>query len=649
MASHSSAKLSDVNLASAFSLMRHSMKKKVQEVVQQSAANLAELVMFLVLSHQNLNDPKYACELSEEILQRFDNWHNELLNSCFNFKRINYRHISDFKFNLATSKGSDKLFAKLDKLTDMMRSPAAISEIVEEPNRLKCFLLDVVKIIDAKVSLTDAPAEPTQSPLQLSRPDATTPIHTDASAKPLQPRSEPVQPQPPRTTIVDFEVKKLEEKRRYQTQSDYLQQDRSSTLYELNDDSRNYLTEKTQVNESRFTSEYARSRKSVNDPKKYGKAPLPRDQHTREPSNPPTQKRKSTTKVVVSTRHIEELHEENKENFVHHQSSGRNDKTPFVSKASSKPNSASNSYIGIESVSDFLGNYRAADPDPHRMLRLSDHSGEADSSMLNFSERKPKSQFEVRAIEDDHQPDERNLKSDQITALKFRDCFEASAAPRLTTSHLIASSSYDLFLEHQDHKAASNSIGAVPLQQFNTNQQSDCMTFHGTNNPDNFVSNTSEQNKILKNFLTFSNNAAVDYQSKTDLDLSQAVQPKKKASQKDLTGKNYKSESEQSINFAKKRGSETYQSGTEQQQLFTSNPTQAEKKAPTYSTNQDKPSPQHASQDLDRRSDHSPNIFKNSDARYPSIIQRTRETRKDHSRQSAQPAQQSHADHSDRP
>ena len=153
MASHSSAKLSDVNLASAFSLMRHSMKKKVQEVVQQSAANLAELVMFLVLSHQNLNDPKYACELSEEILQRFDNWHNELLNSCFNFKRINYRHISDFKFNLGTSKGSDKLFAKLDKLTDMMRSPAAISEIVEEPNRLKCFLLDVVKIIDAKVSL----------------------------------------------------------------------------------------------------------------------------------------------------------------------------------------------------------------------------------------------------------------------------------------------------------------------------------------------------------------------------------------------------------------------------------------------------------------------------------------------------------------
>lgn len=619
MASHSSGKLSDINLISSFSLVKQSMKKKVQDIVQQSAANLTELVMFLVLSHQNLNDPRYQCELTEDILVRFDTWHNELLNSCLNFKRINYRHISDFKFNLGTSKGSDKLFAKLDRLTDMMRNPAAISEIVDEPNRLRNFMLDVVRILEVKLDSCIGLTDSQSAQHQLARNDILVMNHADVSNKPPQVRSAAVQPPASTSTEVSSEAKKTEERRKYNTQSEYLPQDRSSTLFELHDETRNYLTEKSGTNESKFTSDYARCRKSVNDPKKYGKAPLPRDQQPRESSNPPAQKRKSTTKVVVSTRQIEEAQEDNKENLVHHQSISRFEKTPIMSKESSKPNSTSNSYIGIESVSDFLGNYRAADPDPQRMLRLSSHSGEADCSLLNFSERKPKSQFEVKLIEDERQPsiyhfEEKTPTSEHVAGLKYKDGSEHSSISRMPASHLVANHAYDSILDRQEHKSATNIIGGVHLQQFNTNQQSECMTFHGTNNPDNFVSNTSEQNKILKNFLTFSNNVAVEMQTKADLDLLQAVQPKKKGSQKDLIGKSYKSENEQSVSISKKRGSETYQSGSDQQ-LFTSNVSQGERRVTTYSTNQEKPSPQGSLQEADRRADHSPNIFKHTDQR----------------------------------
>lgn len=620
MATHSSAKLSDLDLISSFSQVKPGMKKKVQEIVQQSAANLAELVVFLVLSHQNLNDPKFSCDLSEDILERFDNWHNELLNTCLNFKRINCRHISDFKFNLGTSKGSDKLFAKLDRLTDTMRSPAAISEIIDEPNKLRNFLLDVVRIVEAKIGERVASPEPALAHSRLPRQDPLIAIPAEAANKARQSRADPMQSFATRSASIEAEVKKVEEKRKYQTQSEYLQQDKSSTLYELHhDDSRNYLTEKIGSNETKFTSEYARSRKSVNDPKKYGKAPVARDQQSREPSNPPGQKRRSTTKVVVSTRLIEEVHEDNKENLVHHQSVSKLEKATVVSKESSKPNSSSNSYIGIESISDFLGNYRAAEPDPQRMLRLSDHSGEGENSMLNFSDRKPKSQFEVRLVEEGRQQsvsqaDDRTPKSDQAANFKFRDDFNASSFSRISANHLLANSAFDLFLEQQE-KAATTPIGGVSLQQFNTNQQSDCMTFHGTNNPDNFVSNTSEQNKILKNFLTFSNNAAVDYQTKGDLDLLQSVQPKKKGSQKDLAGKNYKSESEQNINFAKKRGSEAYQSTNEPQQLFPVTMYQAERRSTAYSAAQEKPLAQNSLQEFERASDHSPNIFKNTDLR----------------------------------
>ena len=55
----------------------------------------------------------------------------------------------------------------------------------------------------------------------------------------------------------------------------------------------------------------------------------------------------------------------------------------------------------------------------------------------------------------------------------------------------------------QETKESKNAI--LSAQQYNTNQQSDAMTFNNMHFEPNFVSNTSEQNKILKNFLTFSN------------------------------------------------------------------------------------------------------------------------------------------------
>jgi hypothetical protein len=623
MASHTSAKLSDVDLAESFSRVRDGMKWKLQEVVQQSVANLAELVTFLVLSHQHLNDPKFECELTADILARFENWHDELLNSCFNFKRINYRHLSDFKFNLGTSKGSDKLFAKLDRLTDLMRHPAAIAEIVEDSTRLQRFFLSVLRILDSRPDTCTPPPPTAAAPFQplLPRLEVQASHQLAAPAKP-QPACRPVPLQSPVSlaAATDSQHEKLQARKRYQTQSEYLGQDKSSTLYELQDDSRNYLTEKVVVNDSKFTSEYARSRKSVNGPKKYGRAPLAREQPPRDASGSPLQKRKSTTKVVVSTRLIEEMHEENKENLAHHQSIGRIDKTPVVSKESSKPNSTSNSYIGIESVSEFLGNYRAAEPDPQRMLRLSELSADADSCLLNFSDQKPKPQPDAKLFEEDSRSlpsrvEAKTVKCDQIAAMRFRDDLESVGVSELAASQLGAEAGFDLFLDPQEPKLAPHSIGAgVPLQQFNTNQQSDCMTFHGTNNPDNFVSNNSEQNKILKNFLTFSNNAAVDYQSKTDLD-SASLQPKKKGSQKELTGKAYKSESEQNLCLAKKRGSEVLQTCPEQQQLAGTNLLHAERKPTTYSTNQDRFSAQNSLQEFDRRSDHFQNIFKNTDAR----------------------------------
>ena len=63
------------------------MKAKVKDIVVQATTNLVELTLFLVSCHQRLADPQYKCELTEEVSNKFEMWHNELLNQCFSSKR----------------------------------------------------------------------------------------------------------------------------------------------------------------------------------------------------------------------------------------------------------------------------------------------------------------------------------------------------------------------------------------------------------------------------------------------------------------------------------------------------------------------------------------------------------------------------------
>ena len=63
------------------------MKAKVKDIVVQATTNLVELTLFLVTCHQRLSDPQNKCELTEDIISKFDVWHDELLKQCFNSKR----------------------------------------------------------------------------------------------------------------------------------------------------------------------------------------------------------------------------------------------------------------------------------------------------------------------------------------------------------------------------------------------------------------------------------------------------------------------------------------------------------------------------------------------------------------------------------
>ena len=148
----------DLNLWEAFHSSRPDMQPRIKDIVEQSTNTLVEVLLTTILSNLTLNHPKIASELPADSLPKFIEWHNELLNLLLNFKRMASRHLADFKYNIGTSKGTDKLFVKLDSVTESIKTNNTVGEILANSSRLSGFFAGVSQILhpnsEANVSFT---------------------------------------------------------------------------------------------------------------------------------------------------------------------------------------------------------------------------------------------------------------------------------------------------------------------------------------------------------------------------------------------------------------------------------------------------------------------------------------------------------------
>lgn len=142
--------LSSLPILEVYNSCAPDMRLRVREVIEQLVLNNTELILFVMLSHQILNEHSLSAEHNKQIQDKLESWHDDILSSCLNFKRSVYRHISDFKFNLGTVKGCERLFFRLDKTTETLRNSSIIEDIFKDGKTIRKVFEQLAGIIEPR-------------------------------------------------------------------------------------------------------------------------------------------------------------------------------------------------------------------------------------------------------------------------------------------------------------------------------------------------------------------------------------------------------------------------------------------------------------------------------------------------------------------
>jgi hypothetical protein len=119
--------------------------ERARTVAGQFAETIVESILLVLTGYKCLVETNTP--LISEVLQIFETWEDELLHHCMKTRRQVQLIMSDFKFNLGSSKIGNPLYSKLSKQTDSLRQNNHSQAIVGNPMALRSFLADLGKLI----------------------------------------------------------------------------------------------------------------------------------------------------------------------------------------------------------------------------------------------------------------------------------------------------------------------------------------------------------------------------------------------------------------------------------------------------------------------------------------------------------------------
>ena len=105
-----------LNLVDIYNSSYDYMRTKVRDILYECTYNMIDISLFILLSNKCMFDNKDGMTVDSSMRGRFEEWFTDVLNTCYNMKRINNRHMSDFKYNLGTSKETNIVFNSLDRV-----------------------------------------------------------------------------------------------------------------------------------------------------------------------------------------------------------------------------------------------------------------------------------------------------------------------------------------------------------------------------------------------------------------------------------------------------------------------------------------------------------------------------------------------------
>ena len=138
---------------------RPAVTRSIKGIVGQLSEAMVEGSLFVLMAYDCLQGIKETP--SAEIMHAFEAWEDEMLNQCMKNKRQLLRLMSDFRFNVGSTKSGETLFNALDKSTDHIRQSMHSQKIVGDANRLRSFFLDVARILDPREKERERSSEST--------------------------------------------------------------------------------------------------------------------------------------------------------------------------------------------------------------------------------------------------------------------------------------------------------------------------------------------------------------------------------------------------------------------------------------------------------------------------------------------------------
>lgn len=129
------------------------LKPKIKEIITMASKNLVDLTTCLILTHEKITSEEFKhLDILNRLAQPIHKWHEDLISGALATRRNISRLMSDIKYLVGNIPEADDLFLELDTIAKPASENWTSKMSFKAGENLRKILLDLVLIVDPKIS-----------------------------------------------------------------------------------------------------------------------------------------------------------------------------------------------------------------------------------------------------------------------------------------------------------------------------------------------------------------------------------------------------------------------------------------------------------------------------------------------------------------
>lgn len=131
------------------------LKPKIKEIITIASKNLVDLTTCLILAHERITSERFKeLDIMNRLGREIHKWHDDLVSGALATRRNISRLMSDIKYLIGKVPEGDELFLELDEIAKPVSENWTSRMSFKTGENLRKILLDLVLIVDPKISGT---------------------------------------------------------------------------------------------------------------------------------------------------------------------------------------------------------------------------------------------------------------------------------------------------------------------------------------------------------------------------------------------------------------------------------------------------------------------------------------------------------------